>query len=98
MAHLELSGPGGVERVVLRGGRMTIGRDPSNDIALTEDLTASRRHAALEELPAGWWVADVGSLNGTWVNGEMVEGERPLFPGDEILVGETRLVYQDELR
>ena len=98
MAHLELSGPGGVERVALRGGRMTIGRDRSNDIALTDDLTASRRHAVLEELPAGWWVADVGSLNGTWVNGEVVEGERPLFSGDEILVGETRLLYQDEPR
>ncbi len=98
MAHLDVHGPGGVERVVLRGGRMTIGRDPSNDIALTDDPTASRRHAVFEELPAGWWVSDVGSLNGTWVNGERVEGERPLFPDDEILVGETRLVYRDQPR
>ncbi len=82
---------------MLRGGRMTIGRDPSNDIVL-DDPTASRRHAVLEELPAGWWVSDVGSLNGTWVNGQLVEGERPLFPDDEILVGETRLVYRDQPR
>jgi pSer/pThr/pTyr-binding forkhead associated (FHA) protein len=98
LAHLELPGPGGIERIVLRGGRMTIGRDPSNDIALPGDLTASRRHAVLEELPAGWWIGDAGSLNGTWVNGERVEGERPLFPGDEIVVGETRFVYRDEPR
>jgi pSer/pThr/pTyr-binding forkhead associated (FHA) protein len=98
VAHLEVSGPGGVGRVELRAGRMTIGRDPSNDIVLAEDRTASRRHAVFEELPAGWWVADVGSLNGTWVNGEPVEDERPLFPGDEILVGETRLVYHDRPR
>ena len=98
MAHLEVWREGGVETVPLRGGRVTVGRDPANDVAIPDDLTASRRHVVLEELPAGWWLADVGSLNGTFVNGELVEGERPLFPGDEIRVGETRLVYRDDPR
>ena len=93
-----MGGPDGAKHVPLQGDLVTVGRDASSDIPLTDDPTASRRHAVLERLPAGWWVHDVGSLNGTFVNGELVEGERPLFPGDEIRVGDTRFVYRDEPR
>ena len=93
-AYLELFGPEGTDRLVLEGDRITIGRDDSNDVVLPEDLTVSRRHAVLERLAAGWSVSDLDSLNGTLVNGEALSQPRPLYSGDEIEIGETRLVYR----
>lgn len=92
-AHLEMSGPEATGRVPLDGDRLTIGRDQSNDIVLGDDLRVSRRHAMLERLAAGWSVSDLDSTNGTFVNGEPLSQPRPLYPGDEIEVGETLLVY-----
>lgn len=93
-AHLEVFGPEGTGRVPLDGDRLTIGRDQSNDIGLPEDLAVSRRHALLERLAAGWSVSDLSSTNGTFVNGQPLSQPRPLYSGDEIEVGETRLVYR----
>ena len=56
----------------------------------------SRRHAVLERLAAGWSVSDLDSTNGTLVNGEPLRQPRPLYPGDEIEVGDTRLVYRQD--
>lgn len=92
-AHLEVLGPEVSGRVALDGDRLTIGRDQSNDIVLPGDLAVSRRHAMLEKLAAGWSVSDLNSTNGTLVNGEWLNQPRPLYSGDEIEVGETRLVY-----
>jgi pSer/pThr/pTyr-binding forkhead associated (FHA) protein len=47
----------------------------------------------LERLAAGWSVKDLGSLNGTYVNGEPVVQPRPLYSGDEIAFGESRVIY-----
>ena len=92
-AHLEMSGPGRTGRVALDGDRLTIGREKGNDVVLPGDPMVSRRHALLERLAAGWSVSDLGSTNGTFVNGEPLDRPRPLYSGDEIAVGETRLVY-----
>ena len=81
-------------RVDLAGDWVTVGRDESNDIVLTDDPTVSRRHAVFERLAAGWCVSDLNSLNGTLVNGEALGQARPLYSGDEIQVGETRIVYR----
>ena len=93
-AHLELFGPEATGRIPLAGDRLTIGRDQSNDIVLQDDLGVSRRHAVLERLAAGWSVSDLESTNGTVVNGEPLNQPRPLYSGDQIAVGETRLVYR----
>jgi len=50
----------------------------------------------LERLAAGWSVSDLDSTNGTLVNGEPLRQPRPLYPGDEIEVGDTRLVYRQD--
>ncbi len=81
--------------MALTGARVTIGRSSSNDIVL-DDPAASRRHALLERLAAGWWIHDLGSLNGTLVNGKPVHREAPLYSGDEIMVGETKIVYRSD--
>jgi pSer/pThr/pTyr-binding forkhead associated (FHA) protein len=91
---LEVHRRDGVELVPLAGSRVTIGRHASSDVTVTSDLKASRLHAVLEQLPAGWCLRDLNSRNGTFVNGERVGRDRPLHPGDEIRIGGTRLVYR----
>jgi DNA-binding CsgD family transcriptional regulator len=94
--YLEVWTAAGRELVALEGGRLTLGGDPANDLALSADPTLSRLHAVLERYGAGWCVRDLDSRNGTYVNGRRVLGERPLRPGDELRVGATRLVYRGE--
>ena len=84
-------------RLELTADRSTIGKAAENDITVDHDTTASRLHAVLEHFPAGWCVTDLGSSNGTWVNGERIWSSRRLRHGDEIRVGRTRLVFRDPL-
>jgi DNA-binding CsgD family transcriptional regulator len=94
--YLEVWTPAGRELVALEAGRLTLGTDPANDLALADDPTLSRLHAVLERYDAGWCVRDLDSRNGTFVNGQRIWGERPLRPGDELRVGATRLVYRGD--
>lgn len=84
-------------RFQLQADRTTVGKAPENDISLAEDPTASHLHAMLERFPAGWCVTDLGSSNGTWVNGERIWASHRLRHGDEIRVGQTRLIFRDPL-
>jgi predicted component of type VI protein secretion system len=84
-------------RISLDADRTSVGKAAENDIALEHDPTASRLHAVFERFPAGWCVADLGSSNGTWVNGERIWSAQRLRNGDEIRVGQTRLVFRDPL-
>jgi DNA-binding transcriptional ArsR family regulator len=95
-AYLEVWTDSGTELVPLETARATLGRASSNDVPLPWDKRASRLHAVLEHLAAGWCVRDLSSRNGTFVNGERVDRDRPLATGDEIRVGNTRLVYRAE--
>jgi pSer/pThr/pTyr-binding forkhead associated (FHA) protein len=79
------------------GPRITIGKATENDVALEDDPTASHLHAVLERFPAGWCVTDLGSSNGTWVNGERIWSTHRLRHGDEVRIGQTRLVFSDPL-
>ena len=74
------------------GQTCTIGRGPANSIVL-HDERSSRFHAEVIPVATGWMVRDVGSRNGTIVGGEPLAGDRPLVPGDMILVGGTQLVF-----
>jgi DNA-binding NarL/FixJ family response regulator len=93
-SYAEVWKPDGPELVPLDGDRITIGSHQSNEIVLTGDRTVSRLHAVLEAFPAGWSLRDMGSRNGTFVNGQKLLGERVLGPGDEIRIGKTRLVLR----
>jgi pSer/pThr/pTyr-binding forkhead associated (FHA) protein len=84
-------GPGSGSRFLLDADVVTAGRHPDSEIFL-DDVTVSRRHAEFRRTPEGFSVADVGSLNGTYVNRDRIDGVA-LQGGDEVQIGKYRLVY-----
>jgi ABC transport system ATP-binding/permease protein len=75
-------------------GTVTVGRDPGNDIVLKE-LLVSRRHAEVRRSGAEHVVVDLGSSNGTYVNGRQVS-HAPLEPGDLLSIGRHEFVFDGE--
>ena len=69
--------------------RITVGAAADNDLIVKEP-TASRRHAALERRWGQWRVMDLGSTNGTYLNGRRVAGPTPVERGDELRFGDAR--------
>ncbi len=90
--YLEMWVDGDRRRIELDGDRVTIGQAADNDLALPFDRTVSRVHAVLERVASRWVIRDLGSRNGTFVNGDRIFGERAIRPGDEIRVGTVRLI------
>lgn len=78
--------------VLLRGGTapVRLGRSGDNDVVLADPMV-SARHAELRHDDAGWSVVDLGSMNGTWVEGRRVSVAR-LVPGMRIHLGQTTIV------
>jgi hypothetical protein len=86
------SGGGRVgESFPLQGDRMTVGRRPDSDVFL-DDVTVSRDHALIVRRGSDWFLDDLGSLNGTYVNRRRIESER-LGDGDELQVGKYKLTF-----
>jgi hypothetical protein len=96
MPFLEAWRDAGLQAVSMHADRITIGKSSTNDLALIEDQVVSRLHAVLERFGAGWSIRDLGSRNGTFVNGERISREHALRPGDEIRIGRTRFVFKSE--
>jgi DNA-binding CsgD family transcriptional regulator len=94
-AELEVWALGGRSRVELDSDRFTVGKGEENNLVLGADDTVSRLHAVLERFPAGWCVTDLGSSNGTYLNGERIWAEQRLRHGDEVRVGRTRLLFRN---
>jgi len=67
-----------------------IGRDVNNSIVLDDEFV-STTHVALTYRGRAWYVEDVGSTNGTYVNGSRIDGLSPIAYGDELQVGQVRL-------
>ena len=87
-----LKGPQTGSTFVLDAPEITIGRDPSSSVFLN-DMTVSRRHAVLRISTTGTaTIEDLGSLNGTWVDGAIVK-TAPIVDGSTIQVGTFRMVY-----
>lgn len=93
-AYLEIFSPTGSEILALERDRIALGNAASNDVALTWDGTVSQLHAVVERYPSGWCIRDVGSRNGTYLNGDRIVGDHALRPGDEIRTGQTRIVFK----
>ena len=84
-------GPGAGSRYLLDTDTVSAGRHPESDIFL-DDITVSRRHVEFTRAEGTYRVADVGSLNGTYVNRDRIE-EALLQNGDEVRIGKFRLVF-----
>src|SRR5438045_8190733 len=91
--YVEVAGPDDRFLAPLESERMTFGHTAAADVVLA-DASVSRIHAVVERLGEGWTIRDLDSTNGTFVNGRRIAAERPLRHGDEIRIGETRLVFR----
>jgi len=80
--------------VVLNSAPLTVGRGEQNDVELESDEFASAEHARFDPRRDGVWVTDVGSTNGTYVNGARIERPRKLAAGDVVRIGETDLRFE----
>jgi FHA domain-containing protein len=78
----------------LNSAQLTIGRGNQNDIPIATDEFASARHARFEPRQDGVWVQDLGSTNGTFLNGTRLDRPRRLAQGDVVRVGETDLRFE----
>ena len=86
--RLKLVGTDGAQSFELREGpSLVVGRAPNSDIPVL-DPTISRRHAEIECSDAGYAIRDLGSSNGTYVNGERVS-QRAIAPGDVLTFGKV---------
>ena len=81
------SGSSAGTAVPVRGTRLTAGRSADCDVIL-DDSTVSREHAAFIRRGDAWWVVDLGSTNGTRVNGARA-AEHALQPGDQVEFGDA---------
>jgi pSer/pThr/pTyr-binding forkhead associated (FHA) protein len=77
------------ERLALRATN-AIGRDAGNDVSLPDEA-ASARHATLQQVEGEWWIEDLGSTNGTLVNGVRIDKRERVRFGDEIGIGRVAL-------
>jgi pSer/pThr/pTyr-binding forkhead associated (FHA) protein len=74
---------------------ITIGRSASNDFAVPDD-TVSARHSRLRFHHNQWWLEDLNSTNGTYLNDERVIGPTVVVAGDEVRCGQVNLLIQVE--
>jgi FHA domain len=92
---LVMSSPELVEGATIEVSAPTVvGRDAQSGIRLDRDEYASGRHARIEPRPDGAWVDDLGSTNGTFVNGSKLKKGRIAKAGDVIRIGATELQVQ----
>src|SRR5262249_46813012 len=81
---------------LIAGQRFTLGRAATNRIVLKDEL-CSREHAEVYHADGRWRLRDLDSLNGTRVNGDPLDSEWELSPGDEVNVGRTHLIFVEDM-
>lgn len=96
MPHLIVKhGNGSSEKLPISRLRTTIGRSARADVCIP-DAFASRLHAEVRQEGDSFWLVDLGSANGTRLNGSPVTATLPLVSGGEIQIGETRIEFESD--
>ena len=92
MAFLQVIKPDGsrLEPRELSELPLKIGRSPESGLQL-DDSSVSREHALLSERGGRWWLEDVASVNGVWVNGERIDQPTELGNNDCLMIGDFEL-------
>ena len=88
------AGPRKGAQFTVQGEKMVIGREPPVDV-LVEDKAASRRHAQIYRKNSRWYLRDLGSTNGTYLDGPLRGAERILWDGDVFRIGEWEFTFSD---
>jgi len=84
------------QKIPLRSTKVKIGRDPSNQVVIPDDTFTSRHHAWITYEEGDFWIEDLGSTNGSLLNGHPVVKRQMLSAGDKIRVGHTELTFEVE--
>jgi len=92
---LPLHGLAGAPLIQLVGSELALGRDPGSGGVKIADPRCSRRHALVYRKNESWYLRDLKSKNGTWVNGDAVEDAR-LARGDHVRIGHAEFAFTDE--
>ena len=82
------------DELTLNSTALLVGRGSRNDVDLAADEYASSEHARIEPRRDGVWLEDVGSTNGTYLNGIQLTRAKRLTPGDVVRIGETELRFE----
>jgi pSer/pThr/pTyr-binding forkhead associated (FHA) protein len=99
LVYLDQEGRQRLMELVPERGRLSVGRRSENDVVLAWDSEVSRLHAELERVGGEWTVIDDGlSRNGSFVNGVRIAGRHRLRDNDELLFGETIVVFRAPAR
>src|SRR5579884_4145711 len=94
MRELQIFSPDGRNQVIeLKGEKMSLGRSGAADLCFADDAGLSRQHLEIERDGEGWAIRDLGSKNGTMLNGVRLTSRTALKPGDRIMAGHLILVY-----
>ena len=84
---------GTVKQVPIPGPKCKIGRDPTNQIVIKNDQYTSRFHAWITFEEGHFFIEDLGSTNGTLLNGSPLINRRPLVNGDQVRIGRTEYIF-----
>ena len=81
-------------------GKITIGRDKSNSFCIDDDNMVSRKHAVIQKLKYAYFIKDLDSTNGTWVNNQRVPREKfmRIHNSDVIKIGRTELKIKEIIK
>ena len=80
---------------IFRGEEITLGRDPTCECILPSE-TVSARHARFIYHHGQWWLEDLKSTNGTFINGEIISAAIVVIPGDQIRCGDIKIIILEE--
>ena len=96
VAVLHPTGPG--QQIPIDRAVVLIGRSPECDAVIDFSTKISRMHCALVQVDTGYYIRDLGSMNGVWVGGERVEKDAKLTNGVEVAIGDVKFQYLENVQ